>query len=517
MGVVYRATHLALEREVALKLIAPELAQDGAFRERFQRESRTAASIKHPNVVTVFHAGEDHGLLYITMNYVPGTDLRAMIARSGPLEPAVAVEVIRQVSMGLDVAHANGLVHRDVKPANILVEEAPQTHAYLTDFGVTRHLASSVGLTKTGDWVGTLDYVAPEQIKGELITARADVYSMGCVLVEALTGEVPFPRDTDVAKMYAHINEPPPSVAKRARLGPPWDLVIGQAMAKDPNDRFASAGDLGRAAVAVLQGKPTPKSQRDVASGPASSGIVPAGPVLPRASAEPPRPVPTPGAQTTTQPAASPSSDIPLSRFALWRSDLAAAIVDHKLVSVGAILLVVGAVVAVVLADPLNKSQSAASLLQASFPPKVFKASNCETRDPAGARIVEQVVCAPAGRPSAGAYRFYRYDSAQDKKVAYGQARRLAIQNSATPVRLNDCNREKSSSDGYWYRHPPNVVGGQALCYTTTEGISHLVVIYANSAVLMEGVGPDYSALWTWFHHNAAAEFSPPKASRSTG
>ena len=212
MGVVYRATHLALGRVVALKLIAAEYANDPDFRERFQRESRTAAGLDQPHVLPIYHAGEEDGQLFITMRYVSDTDLRELIANKGRLEPHEAATVVDQIGQALDAAHAGGLVHRDVKPANILIaSQAGKTHAYLTDFGLTKSTASGGGLTKTGMWVGTLDYVAPEQIQGDRIDGRADVYALAAVLYQALTGKVPYPKDSDVAKLWAHINDPPPS------------------------------------------------------------------------------------------------------------------------------------------------------------------------------------------------------------------------------------------------------------------------------------------------------------------
>src|SRR4051794_29180197 len=168
MGVVYRATQLALDRTVALKVIAPELAGDAAFRERFKRESRTAASIRHPNVIAVHDALEADGVLFITMDFIEGTDLAGLIARNGRVEPQRAVKIVRQVGDALDAAHARGLVHRDVKPANVLVAlGGGDEHVYLTDFGLTKEAASESGVTKTGVFVGTIDYIAPEQITGD--------------------------------------------------------------------------------------------------------------------------------------------------------------------------------------------------------------------------------------------------------------------------------------------------------------------------------------------------------------
>ena len=253
-------------------MIQPDLAEDPGFRERFQRESRLAASIEHPNVLQVRHAGEEDGLLYITMRYVEGTDLRALLDQRGRLDPAEAVDLLAQIAGALDAAHARGLVHRDVKPANVLIEETPGgRRAYLTDFGLTRHTTSAGGLTKTGHWVGTLDYVAPEQIEGKPVDARADVYALGCVLYEMLTGEVPFLKESEVATMYSHLNEPPPRPSERSgTLSPELDEVVMRAMAKDPTERHPSAGDLAHAAEAALEGARASRPEMSVAVGKAA-------------------------------------------------------------------------------------------------------------------------------------------------------------------------------------------------------------------------------------------------------
>ena len=214
MGVVYRARDLALDRVVALKVIAPEFAAEEDFRERFKRESQQAASIRHPNVISIYRAGEEGDLLFITMDYVEGTDLKTFIGVRGRLDPLVAAGLISQVAGGLEAAHARGLVHRDVKPANVLIEN--QQHAYLTDFGLTKRAAPGSALTRTGLIVGTTDYLAPEQIQGDKLDARVDVYALGCVLYEALTGFVPYPRENTAATMWAHMSDSPPSVLERA-------------------------------------------------------------------------------------------------------------------------------------------------------------------------------------------------------------------------------------------------------------------------------------------------------------
>ena len=228
MGVVYKATHIALDHVVALKVISPALAQDERFRRRFGEESRIAVSIRHPNVVAIHHAGEEEGLLFVTMDLIDGTDLRGLLHVHGQLDPAHAASVITEVAAALDAAHARGLVHRDIKPGNILIEgEGADERVYLTDFGLARLVEATTGVTATGAFVGTLDYVAPEQIRGERVDARADVYALGCVLFELLTGNPPFAaRDDKVAKMYAHLQEdaPRPSMLRpelpaRARPG----------------------------------------------------------------------------------------------------------------------------------------------------------------------------------------------------------------------------------------------------------------------------------------------------------
>ncbi len=329
MGVVYRATQLSLERTVALKVIAPELTGDADFRERFKRESRLAASIEHPNVIPVYEAGEADELLYLIMRYVPGTDLRQLIDDEGTLEPGRAARIVAQVADALAAAHGRGLVHRDVKPANVLLAgKGVADHAYLTDFGIAREVQATGGLTKTGMVVGTLDYIAPERIQDGPGDGRSDVYALGCVLYETLTGSVPFPRDSDVPKMYAHLSEPPPS-ARDVRPDTPekFAQVALRAMAKDPDERFATAGDMAVA----LTSAPAPETEPaatlplDAPTEPAAPPTVPAAP--PTVPAEPPVPPPSPPAPARRRRAAWP--------LVLAATALAAA-------AVGALLLLSG-------------------------------------------------------------------------------------------------------------------------------------------------------------------------------
>jgi YVTN family beta-propeller protein len=249
MSAVYLAEDLRLGRKVALKLIAPDLAEDERFRERFVRESRLAASLEHPNIVPIYEAGEADGVLFIAMRHIGGTDLRALIKSEGPLDPPRTLGLLGQVADALDAAHAKGLVHRDVKPANILIASRPSRgaaeHSYLSDFGLTKRASSDSGITATGQFVGTIDYAAPEQFEGKPLDARTDIYSLACVLFECLTGEVPYRRDQDAALMYAHLMAPVPSATERnPGLPSAIDGVMATGMAKPAEDRFATVGDL---------------------------------------------------------------------------------------------------------------------------------------------------------------------------------------------------------------------------------------------------------------------------------
>jgi YVTN family beta-propeller protein len=264
MSAVYRAEDLRLGRRVAVKVLASELAEDARFRARFLAESRLAASIDHANIVPIFEAGEAKGLLYIAMRYVEGTDLRALL-RQGPLAPERAVALVAQLGDALDAAHARGLVHRDVKPSNALVAvEGAREHVYLADFGLTKHTTSRGGPTATGQMVGTVDYVAPEQIRGDEVDGRADLYSLGCVLFECLTGEVPFPRRSEVATIYAHLEEDPPRASHRcANVPPALDAVVARALSTEPKRRWQTGDELAAAARAALAiGQPALRAPR---------------------------------------------------------------------------------------------------------------------------------------------------------------------------------------------------------------------------------------------------------------
>ena len=254
MGIVYRATDLALGRPVALKLMAPGLAADPVFRARFASECRLAAAIDHPHAVEVFHAGEEEGLLYVTMRYVDGTDLRAILRAEGKLQPARAVRLVMQVAGALDEAHRRGLVHRDVKPGNVLVTTRDDgERAFLSDFGLTKERAVASELTGTGLAIGTADYIAPEQAQGHELDGRADVYALACLLYQSLAGAVPYERASDLDKLWAHVHQPPPALHD-VRPDLPRELsdVLIRGMAKDRANRPPSAGQLAYEAVAAL-------------------------------------------------------------------------------------------------------------------------------------------------------------------------------------------------------------------------------------------------------------------------
>ncbi len=257
MSVVFEAEHPRLGSTIALKVLAPELSADDVFRARFLKESRIAASLNHPNVIPIFDTGPSGELLYIAMRYVSGSDLRTVLKQQGRISPVQALLLTGQVARALDAAHRRGLVHRDVKPANILIEHGADEdpdHVYLADFGIAKHSLSRSGLTATGQFVGTIDYIAPEQIQDRPVDGRTDVYSLGCVLYECLTGQVPFVKDLDAAVIWAHVEEAPlrPSDVRR-ELPRGLDEVIARGLAKDPDDRYATCRELVAEAIAALE------------------------------------------------------------------------------------------------------------------------------------------------------------------------------------------------------------------------------------------------------------------------
>jgi tRNA A-37 threonylcarbamoyl transferase component Bud32 len=259
MAAVYRASDIRLGRQVALKVLAPDLARNDAFRQRFIRESRAGAAVDHPNVIPVFEAGESAGILFIAMPFVAGQDVRALIRRLGRLPADRVVSIVTQVASALDAAHAHGLVHRDVKPANMLLgtvgDDRVADHVYLSDFGLSKQSVAPSGLTATGQFLGTIDYMSPEQVEGKAIDGRADLYALACAAFEMLAGQPPFRRDQNLAVMWAQVSAPPPPVRTwRPDLAPDVDAVLSRALAKSPADRYASCREFAaalRAACAI--------------------------------------------------------------------------------------------------------------------------------------------------------------------------------------------------------------------------------------------------------------------------
>jgi serine/threonine protein kinase len=250
MAVVFRAQDERLNRQVALKVLSPALAADQAFRNRFIRESRCAAAADDPHIIPVFEAGDADGVLFIAMRYVPGGDVGALVNRLGPLPIERAAAIISGVASALDAAHAAGLVHRDVKPSNMLLDARPgrPDHVYLSDFGLTKGAPSSADLTGSRHFMGTLNYCAPEQIQGRRVDSRTDEYALACAAFELLSGLPPFSRDEDMAVLYAQLSAPPPRLtSRRPGLPPAVDDVLLRALAKAPEDRYASCGEFAEA------------------------------------------------------------------------------------------------------------------------------------------------------------------------------------------------------------------------------------------------------------------------------
>ena len=251
IGVLYRARQMRLDRPVALKLVEAEVAEDPVVREQLRREARTVAALDHPNIVPLYEAGEEGGTVYIVTRWIDGTELGTLIRRDGPLKPRRAARVAAQIASALEVAHEKGLVHRDIKPSNAIL--TPEDHVYLTDFGLSKRAGSASGFTGAGKMLGTIDYVAPEQIEGGETDARGDVYGLACVLYETLTGVAPFAGESGgMAKMWAHLNAEPPSVREqRPDVPEALDELIRRGLAKRPAER-PSAATFGAAALRAV-------------------------------------------------------------------------------------------------------------------------------------------------------------------------------------------------------------------------------------------------------------------------
>jgi predicted Ser/Thr protein kinase len=345
MGVVYRGTDLRLDRPVAIKLIATEHATDPAVRRRFEREARLMASIDHPNVIPVYGAGEQDGHLYLVMRYVAGTDLHKLLTERARLEPLEAARIVGDLAGALGAAHAAGLVHRDIKPANVLLAGE---HVYLTDFGITRAIDSVTRFTDSDEWVGTVDYMSPEHLRGGETDARSDVYALGCLLHACLTGSAPFHRASAAATILAHIEDRPPRASETPGVPSSFDAVITRALAKRPADRYASADELGAAALAAAQGRASVKTPRATR------------PAAPNGAAAPTRVLGRSPAAPSLGPSAPPTSPTARLRFYADRRRRRVAVISLAV----AMAIVIGVVTAALVAErtttpdgPLSSSE----------------------------------------------------------------------------------------------------------------------------------------------------------------
>jgi serine/threonine-protein kinase len=569
MGVVYLAEQLKFGRRVALKVLPPELAEAPGYRQRFEQEWRTAAALEHPNIVPIYDAGEAEGVLYIAMRYVEGVDLTALIAGGGRLEADRALVILDQVGAALDAAHAHGLVHRDVKPGNILIARRlglGAEHVYLTDFGVAKGTRAGGGLTKTGFFVGSIDYASPEQIEGRPVDGRADVYSLGCVLYQCLTGSLPFEKDSDVSLLYAHLMEPvPPPSERRPDLPPELDAVIRKALAKAREDRYESCRELIAAARAAFgTAAPAAASQnRTVVSTPPSAVDRAGTGALAREQPLAAGTLQAPGAVPTT-PAAPPPVDIPgptpaglpetPPRKPWWRSRVALAVAAAVALAGGgagaAIALSGGGSDEAVAGTTLTTiggggeattSEAATSSEAATTSPPATTSAPATTEQ---VTTVEQTTTDEA-TSIGGAYPNRR----EDKILAYVSAeaqgsptceRGLAADRPASATAAVVCSRGKVSvfyelfpsraaldrrytgilnrsgvtpntgtcpalSDQSWhYTGTPDVDRGQLLCWTAGDGRAVVTWTVYGRRILASAVRPDanHSAIYNWWVRN---------------
>jgi serine/threonine protein kinase len=477
MGVVYLAEDVQLRRKVALKILAPTLADDELFRRRFDRESQSAANLDHPNIVPVYAAGEAGGSLYIAMRYVGGGDLRTLVETNGPLSLAQATSIVASVAHALDAAHAQGMIHRDVKPANILIDgRNGQEHYYLSDFGITKIVSSGRSLTSTGQIVGTIDYIAPEQIQGKSVDGRADLYALGCVLYQCLTGTVPFPREETAALMWAHVHDdPPPVTALRPDLPPQIDNVVAKAMAKQPENRYATCRELTLAL-------------RAVATDPAAFGE--SVKVLPTSPIESPPPVVPSGMTSTYTPPrpaharVSPPTSSPRRRW--WWIAACGAL---------ALAVIAGSTVAVLNYFNSRYPNAAEQALLGEVPLALTMKDSCTRNEDAErdtANVQASVIC--TSDADANKVVFTKFISAKALDSQY----RAAVGAAGVGQSSGDCSSAERAEGGY--AGEAGRTSGQALCYQqngssfiewTDEG-SHILGVATR-------IDPDYVKLRGWW------------------
>jgi serine/threonine protein kinase len=523
MSVVYLAEHLRLGRMVALKVLAPALAHDEDFRERFIRESRRAAELDHPNVISIYDAGEVEGgeaedMLYIAMRYVQGSDLKSILRRDGPLSVGRTLFLLEQVAAGLDAAHDHDLIHRDVKPANIMVAE-PSDHVYLTDFGVVKHTTTR-GLTRTGIFVGTVDYAAPEQIEGLPLDARTDVYALGCVLYECLAGRPPYDREAEVAVMHAHLAEPPPKLLSvRPELPPALDRVIAMAMAKSKDDRFSRCPELiDSARAAVLQRHPAPSVAVPEPALPRAETPAPAyetpsavpGEPVPAAVTPPPASVPSEPAHATPAPAAPAEAAADGRSRGPWTHWLVTA----ALVLAGA--LISAAAVYFATRDDSGSTTVAQSTAPAPAPQHTLASivpealwKSCKVDSAPDGAAVETAACgAPPNASSSfpDSWKISMYPDGKSLLAAYETARKSA----GVAQGQGRCDGVSWGGEGAWV-HGPDKPGGHRFCYFAGDDA---VIVWTHErlgqashrdvlAIAREG-GSDHARLFNWWrfwHH----------------
>lgn len=469
MGVVYLAEDVQLRREVALKVLAPTLVDQELFRQRFDRESHSAATLDHPHIIPIYAAGAAAGARYIAMRYVAGGDLRALIETTGPLSLTQTTAVIVAMADALDAAHAQGIVHRDVKPANILVDSrGGQEHYYLSDFGIAKSISSAGSLTSTGQVMGTLDYLAPEQVQGKPVDGRADLYALGCVLYHCLTGAVPFPRDDIAALMWAHVHEePPPVTTRRPELPAELDRIVAKAMAKQPAERYPTGRELALALRNVTTGPVVRNDGGEPLDDPllGSTGTY---------TALVPPPARAPG--TTAAP-----------RRRWW-----------LLAGCGllAAALVAGSTVAVVRYLGSQSLTPAERELLKQLPRKL--ASNCQRNPYTGrdaATVAASMTCAPGGDlPSVFLIKFTSTQALVDHYHADLEPVRIS-QNSG------NC-RDDESAEGPYTSEPRKIrrqTNGRVFCYQDPDASIEWTEKNSQTLGLMTQSDADPKKLWDWW------------------
>jgi serine/threonine-protein kinase len=475
MSVVYLAEQVRLQRKVALKLLTPALSADEGFRERFETEAKRAAEVDHPNVIPVYDAGEADGELYIAMRFVQGGDLGSLIRPDRPLTLARTLFILEQAAGALDAAHARGLVHRDVKPANILVEESSE-RAFVTDFGIVKHPAST-GLTKTGFFLGTVDYAAPEQIEGRPVDPRTDVYALGCVLYACLAGYPPFERETEVAVMHAHLTEPPPLVTKaRPDLPAPLDGVIGRALAKSRDDRYGSCGELiaaARAAAGYGESPPAGAggarfSKRWALAGAALALAAGIGVAVPLVLAR------DDGAATSAPPAPPLTVTVPV------RDTVSEETATTQIEIAGTS----GQAVSSEEASPAAGSGLAglASVLPAEL------SEECALEDTPRPGALATASCLPPSAPPADRPDSWEISLFPDYKAADNRYGEILSGVSGSQFDAGSCTEITWSGEGEW-RHPSGKVGGRNLCYLEAD---EAVVVWTHLRLTETGHGADH-------------------------